>query len=93
MSANGPMGRRTVITDGRKLDSKTAKRLISYIAKNYKKKLIFVIICILISSVVGVLGSLFLKTLIDDYIEPLLNTTNPAYTGLLRAITIMAGIT
>ncbi len=92
MSANGPMGRRTVITDGRKLDSKTAKRLISYIAKNYKKKLIFVIICILISSVVGVLGSLFLKTLIDDYIEPLLNTTNPAYTGLLRAITIMAGI-
>ncbi len=92
MSANGPMGRRTVITDGRKLDGKTAKRLLKYIAKSHKKQLFFVIICILVSSVVGVLGSLFLKTLIDDYITPLLGTPNPVYSGLLKAIIGMAVI-
>ena len=50
----------------------------------------YVIVCILLSSIVGVVGSLFLKTLIDDYITPLLGVTNPDYTGLLTAILTMA---
>ena len=80
------------MTDGRKLDVKTAKRLLVYIMKNHKKQLLFVIVCILINSVVGVLGSLFLRTVIDDYITPLLNDPNPIFTGLLKAILIMAVI-
>lgn len=74
------------MTDGRKLDSKTAKRLIGYITKNYKKQLFIVVLCILISSVAGVVGSLFLQTVIDDYITPLLQVSNPVFTGLLKAI-------
>ena len=80
------------ITDGRKLDAKTAKRLIGYITKNYKKQLFIVVICILISSVAGVVGSLFLQTVIDDYITPLLQVSNPVFTGLLKAIGGMAMI-
>lgn len=80
------------MSDGRKLDVKTAQRLFAYIAKGHKKQLLFVIVCILISSVVGVVGSLFLRTLIDEYITPLLNETNPVFTGLLKAISIMAVI-
>lgn len=81
-----------VMTDGRKLDAKTAKRLIGYITKNYKKQLFIVVICILISSVAGVVGSLFLQTVIDDYITPLLQVSNPVFTGLLKAIGGMAMI-
>ena len=92
MSAGKPMGRRTVMTDGRKLDKRTAKRLISYVTKGHKKQLFFVIICILISSVIGVIGSLFLRTVIDEYITPLLGVANPNYSGLLTAILTMAGI-
>ena len=92
MSTNKPIGRRPMMTDGRKLDIKTAKRLIKYVTKGHKKQLFFVIICILLSSIVGVVGSLFLKTLIDDYITPLLGVTNPDYTGLLTAILTMAVI-
>lgn len=80
------------MTDGRKLDAKTAKRLIGYITKNYKKQLLIVVICILISSVAGVVGSLFLQTVIDDYITPLLQVSNPVFTGLLKAIGGMAMI-
>ena len=75
-----------------KADSKTLKRIIKYITNNYKGKFIFVIICIIISSIASVAGSLFLKTLIDDYIGPLLTQENPVFTGLLNAIGIMIGI-
>ena len=89
---NKSMPRRGMMTDGRKLDGKTAKRIIGYITKNYKKQLFLVIICILVSSVSGVIGSLFLQTVIDDYITPLLNVSNPVFTGLLKAIGVMAVI-
>ena len=89
--SNGKMpGRKVVMTDGRKMDKKTAMRLIRYITRGHKSELLFVTICIILSSVVGVIGSLFLKTLIDDYITPLLGVTNPDYTGLLTAILTMA---
>ena len=68
----------------------TAKRLLKYITKSYKKHLTVVFICIILSSIAGVAGSMFLGTLIDDYITPLLLETNPVFTGLLKAILIMA---
>lgn len=68
---------------------KTAKRLLGYITKNYKKHLVIVFICIILSSVAGVAGSMFLGTLIDDYISPLLLEPNPVFTGLLKAIITM----
>ena len=75
-----------------KLEMKTVKRLLSYIKKDYKLIFSIVIVAILLSSVAGVAGSLFLEILIDDYILPLLAVDNPAFDGLLKAILIMAGI-
>lgn len=68
----------------------TIKRLLSYITKNYKKQFIIVFICIIISSIASVAGSLFLQILIDDYISPLLEMENPVFTELLKAIGVMA---
>ena len=75
---------------GMKIDKGTLKRLLKYITSKYKIAMIFVVICIIISSIANVAGSLFLKTLIDNYIEPLLLVENPVFTGLLQAIGIMA---
>ena len=70
----------------------TTLRLLSYMTKSHKLKLICVVIGILISSLAGVIGSLFLRTLIDDYITPLLTTNNPDFSALLNAIFKMATI-
>ena len=70
----------------------TLKRLLSYVLKNYKKQFIFVFICIIISSIASVAGSLFLQTLIDDYISPLLKDKNPIFTELLQILTVMGTI-
>ena len=67
---------------------KTIKRILSYM-KEYKFRFIFVLICILLSAVANVAGSMFIGTVIDDYITPLLGSTNPVFTGLLKAICVM----
>ncbi len=68
---------------------KTFKRLMTYLGK-YKLMMIPVLVCILISSVAGVAGSLFMKTLIDDYISPMLLKGSSDFSGLFQAITMMA---
>jgi len=75
-----------------KANTSTIKRLLSYIKKDYQGLFWIVIIAILISSAAGVIGSLFLEVLIDDYITPLLGMEHPVFTGLLKAILIMTGI-
>ncbi len=75
----------------KKADSKTLKRLLSYISK-YKIQFIFVLFSILLSAVASVVSTLFLKILIDDYITPLLLEAVPDFSGLARLILIMAGI-
>lgn len=73
-----------------KIKKGTLKRLVGYVKGKYTLKIILVIIFIMISAGANVAGSLFLKVLIDDYIEPLLLEPNPVFTGLLRAIGTMA---
>lgn len=75
----------------KKADSKTLKRLLSYISQ-YRIQFIFVLVSILLSAVASVMSTLFLKTLIDDYITPLLLEAVPDFSGLARLILIMAGI-
>jgi len=70
----------------------TTTRLLAYIWKDYKLAIVIVFICIILGSVAQVRGSLFLETLIDDHIVPLLGTSQPVYDGLLKAIFWMAGI-
>ena len=74
-----------------KPDSKTLKRLMSYILR-YKARFFVVLVCILISSVAAVASSLFLKTLIDDYITPMIRDKSDLFAELARAILIMAVI-
>ena len=69
----------------------TIKRLFSYMA-GYKLQLFFVVICILLSAAASAASSLFLKTLIDGYIIPLLGQAHPAYTELLRAILMIGSV-
>lgn len=77
---------------GAKDQKKTVKRLLSYLTGKYKIQFIFVLICIVISALAGVRGSLFLENLIDDYITPLIGSSNPDFSGLLGAILKMASI-
>ncbi len=71
---------------------KTVKRLMGYITGNYRIHFIIVLVCIVISTLAGVAGSMFLQTLIDNYITPLLTQSSPDFSGLLRAISMLAGI-
>ena len=76
----------------RRFDGRTMKRLLGYVMQNYKFRFIFVFAFIALSAVANVAGSLFLKTLIDDYITPLLLEANPVFDKLLGAILVMAAI-
>ena len=67
---------------------KTIKRLLSYF-KAYKLKFILVLLCIIFSAVSGVLSSLFIQVLIDNYITPLLVAAEKDFSGLLTLIIIM----
>ena len=68
----------------------TIKRLLKYVTESYKLQLAVVLISIIISALVGVIGTQFIRYLIDDFITPLLGSNAPDYTGLLNAIMIMA---
>ena len=68
-----------------KFDSKTLKRLFSYM-KEYRRTMILVVICILLSAIASAASALFLQQLIDEYIAPLLSDENPVFTGLIHAL-------
>ena len=67
----------------------TLKRLLTYF-KKYRWALVVVVICIILSSLVNVANSLFIKSLIDDYITPLIGSANPDYSSLISALSRMA---
>ena len=87
----GPKGPRGPMGKPPKPDKATMLRLLSYL-KAYRVQFIIVLICIFTSALVGVVSSMFLQTLIDDYISPLLLEANPVFDGLLKAVMTMAGI-
>ena len=70
----------------------TVKRLLGYIFKDYKKQFFLVLICIIISALAGVAGSVFIQKAIDDYIMPMLKSTDPDFTPLFNAVKVMASI-
>ena len=66
-------------------------RILGYTFKNYKIHMIIVFICIIVSVLANVQGTLFIQSLIDDYITPLMNTSSPDFTPLLFAMARVAG--
>ena len=68
---------------------KTFRRLFGYLVGRHKFLSALVFVCILVSAVANVLGTMFIRLLVDDYITPLLSDPNPVFTGLLKAILVM----
>ena len=64
----------------------TLKRVLAYVLKNYKWYFLLVLILILVTALCMVRFSLFMQTLIDSYVTPLLATKNPDFSGLAHAI-------
>ena len=78
----GPRGPKPKIKNPGKLFA----RLMGFIFKKYLPACIIVVICIFVSVLANVQGTMFTKNLIDDYIVPLLKTGNPDYRPLLAAM-------
>ena len=70
---------------------KVFKRLMAYIFKNYGIHFIFVLICIVLSVVASIQGTLFMQRLIDDYIMPMIGQKTPDFSNLFREIVRVAG--
>lgn len=78
----GPQGPKPKIKNPGKLFA----RLMGFIFKKYLPACIIVVICIFVSVLANVQGTMFTKNLIDDYIVPLLKTGSPDYGPLLAAM-------
>jgi ATP-binding cassette subfamily B multidrug efflux pump len=77
--------------DREKFSPATLRRLLAYM-REYRGTLAVVVVCIILSAIASAASSLFLQTLIDDYIAPLLKEADPVYTGLVKILCIMAVI-
>lgn len=92
----GPM-RRNPEAIGKKISMdksqlKTLNRLFSYIWRSYRFRFILVFLCIATSSVVSAASAMFVGSLFDSYISPLLTVAVPDYSDLIFAILKMAGV-
>ena len=67
-------------------------RLLKYVLQKYTVSCIVVVICIFASVLANVQGTMFIQTLIDDYIEPLTKAANPDFGPLAARLCQVAGI-
>ena len=74
-----------------KVNKDVVKRLMSYIG-HYKLRFAAVLICIVVNALAMVSCSLYLQTLIDSYITPLLQAAAPDFAPLFRSVLIMGCI-
>ena len=70
----------------------TIKRLLAYAGATNRLRLVIIFLCITINAVAYIIGTLFLRDLIDKYIVPLLGSAVPDFGELLRAVLRMAAI-
>ncbi len=78
----GPRGPKPKIQNPGKL----LMRLLRYIGKNYAIQCVIVVICIFLTVFSSIQGTKFIQTLIDDYIIPLTQQTNPDFSELAKAL-------
>lgn len=74
-----------------KLDWSALKKVFGYL-KHYKWGLALVVVCILLNAVAGAASSLFLQTLIDKYILPMVGLEKPEFAGLIRALITIGAV-
>lgn len=91
-AVKGPMGPRGARGPKPKIENPGLifKRIMSYVGKKYKFQCLVVLICIFVSVLSNIQGTLFTMTLIDDYITPMLQNGSDDYSGLLGAIARVA---
>ncbi|MFR2488035.1 MAG: ABC transporter ATP-binding protein, partial [Hungatella sp.] len=81
-------------TKGRKSDTKmlgrVMKRILGYMLKNYKFSFFMVVVCILGAALATLRGTLFMQSLIDDYIVPLTSAQTPDFSSLAAALGSLA---
>ena len=65
---------------------KLLKRIMDEVFKHYLPHCILVLVCIIVSALANVQASLFLKTLIDDYIVPMTKQATPDFSPLAGAL-------
>lgn len=67
-------------------------RVLAYMLKNYKLSFFVVVICIIGSSLATLKGTLFMQSLIDDYILPLSQAAAPDFSSLGQALLSLAAV-
>jgi len=68
------------------------KRLFSVVWENYKFSCLTVFVCIIASALISLCSTLFMKTLIDDYIVPLMAASVPDFSELAQALAYLTVI-
>ena len=88
----GPGGRRMAGRPRPKVDNPGLlfKRIMSYVFKYYGIQIIVVLLCIILAVFANVQGTMFTRTLIDNYITPMLGQPNPDFGPLLGAMARVA---
>ncbi len=81
-----PRGMKPQVKDPGKL----LARLMKFVFKKYKWHYILVMVCICIGVFASVQGTMFQKSLIDDYIGPMLLSDQPDFSPLLSAMSKVA---
>ncbi len=69
---------------------KLIKRILGYVMMDYTFSVIIVVVCIIAGVLANIQGTMFMRTLIDGYITPMLGQENPDFTPLLHAIARVA---
>ena len=84
---NTPRGMKASVTN----PGRVFGRIMGFVLKRHPVGCIVIVVCTVLSVIASIQGTAFMKTLIDDFITPLLKQSNPDYSGLLRAM-IRVGI-
>lgn len=69
---------------------KLLSRLLGFLFSRYAVHYVVVLICIVVSVLCNIQGTMFMQTLIDDYISPMLGVENPDFGPLLAAMSRVA---
>ncbi len=67
----------------------TLLRLLAFVMKNYKFSFLAVAGCIVVTSCTTLASTLFTRSLIDDFITPLMGQAHPNYSPLARTLVVL----
>ena len=75
-----------------KMNTDVLKRIMGYVFRSYKWHFLIVVVCIIITAVCTLQSTLFTRTLIDDYITPMIASGSTDFAPLAHRLVQLAGI-